>query len=281
MNSRNTLVYGVAYVEMADINLLTTQVQQATYLVNENQVVVASLGAKLDQYNGYLTEATNNRNTALAMLNAVKDMYNNVNSLATNVSMAKKQTDTAMAGIGEVAAGMSDLINKLIFSTEIIEKFGLVVNKQKQINPLIPDTLIALISKAASDANKAIALTLVALQSTYAAQSTVLETQSLTNLENDQAQQLLNKVKQNANLNGDKPTASRFQCNLCADGPGILALMQLNYKNANDAYNASLDNVNMVGMQLAAAQARLDAANTELSSCTAGLAAATAAAYAA
>ena len=282
MNSRNnTLAYGVAYVEMADINLLTTQVQQATYLVDENQAIVTSLSGKLAQYTAYLVEATNNRTDALNILNAVKDMSNNVSSLSSNVAIAKKQTDKATIGISKVAREMSDLINKLIFSTEIIEKFGMVINKQKQINPLIPDTLIALVSKAISDANKAIALTLVALQSSYAAEATALEAQSLTRLEDEQAKLLLSKVQMDANLPNDQLKVAAQHCTLGADGPGILALMLLCYQNANHAYNEALDSVNMVTTQLAAAQSALDTANTELSSYTAGLSAATAAAYAA
>ncbi len=281
LNVLNSLAYGVAYVEMAKINLLTTQVQDATYSVTENQAIVAALSDKLAQFNGYLTEATNNRSNSLNMLNAVKDMHSNVNSLASNVSLANKQTNKATFGISSVAQEMSDLVNKLIFSTELIEKFGQIVNKQKQINPLIPDSLISLISKATTDANKAISLTLVALQSAYAAEATSLAAQSLGNLEDSQAQALLQKITVNANPHKDKPTLPELPVSLTAQGSGILALMQANYADSNQAYNQALHAVNMVTTQLNHAQAALDAANTQLSSYSAGLAAATAAAYAA
>lgn len=279
MNSRDKqLTYGIAYTEMANINLLSTQVQQANFLVAENQAIVTALSAKLDQFNGYLGEASDNRSRALNIYNMAKDVASNCQSLSTNVILADKQMTRASDGMETVAASLADLVGKLIFSVEIIEKFNQIINKQKVINPLIPDTLIALMTKASSDANKAIAFTLVALQSSYAASSTSLEAKSITALEKQQAGALCISVLNNPARSAATTAGASAQA---VDQPGILVLTGVAYRNADLSYRTALQNVTMVTTQLASAQAALDSANTQLSSSAAGLAAATAAAYAA
>lgn len=283
MNSKHKtkLAPGVVYSEIKTINLLSTHVQQATYLVTESQAIVTALIAKLDQFNGYLDEATNNRTDALNLLNDVKNIFNNIVSLAANAKLAKNQIDKGTKEISAVAESMSDLVNKLIFSTEIIYKFSQIISKRKLSNPLIPDALIGLLSKATTDANKAIALTLVALQSSYAAEAISSEAENLMALEEKNANALMDKVKSGANLTNDLSKGIHLKYGPMENSTGILALMQTSYSNANNTYNEALDNVSMVTKQLDAAQSALDTSNTQLSSYSAGLAAATAAAYAA
>jgi len=72
-----------------------------------------------------------------------------------------------------------------------------------------------------------------------------------------------------------------FVVGFTPDCTGVLALVQQAYDKASEKYNQALTNVNIVNQQLAYAQSALATATTSLNSYKAGLAAATAAAYAA
>lgn len=282
----NALAIGVAYTEKARLDGLATQVAEAQYEVDQSQAIVNAETAKFLQFNGFLTAAEANKASALTNLNLAKDVDASVSSLCVSTNLALAQTVTASGTINQVSGDMATLINKLIFSVELIEKFGQLVNKQKLSNPLIPDSLISFMAKATTDANNAVALTLTALQSCYAAEATSLRSLDVIMLENRQVSTLQGTIEQQA-----PPPAAPITTNLMLDGAflvgltpastGVLALVQQAYSNACKKYNQALVNVNTVNQQLAHAQSTLATATTSLNSYKAGLAAATAAAYAA
>jgi len=276
----NYLATGIVYTEKARLDLLSSQVADAQYDVNQQQANVDALQSKSSQFNAFLAEADANKQTALANLNLARDIEASIKSLWSSTGLAKKQSDKASLAVSNVSANMATLINKLIFAVEIIDRFGQLVNKQKSSNPLIPNSLISCITKASSDSNNAIALTLTALQSCYAAETTTLRAQQVIDLQNTQIGNLKTQFENSVTTSRDKLVAE-------ADGiytplgVGLLALSQQAYATFEQKYQQTLADNNMVNQQLAYAQQILAQATTKLRSYQSGLAAATAAAFAA
>lgn len=275
------LVYGIADQKKAELDLLTAQVNQAQYEVVQQQVIVNSLAAKSNQFSSFLTQADANQATALSNFNLVKDAMSSVKSLVASTKLANQQTGAATEGICKVSGKMAELINKLIFSVEIIDKLAQLINKQKTINPLVPDSLITFLSKATADANNAVALTLTALQSCYAAEATLLESKSAMKLGDDQANDLKAKMEQGWNPQKECITTTDCLFGFTDNSDGVVSLLYRAYQSASDKYQAALWDNNSVTKQLTYAQEQLAEATTLLNSYQAGLAAATAAAYAA
>jgi len=283
MNSLVTsLVPGIADSKKADIDSLTDQVENAQYDVEQLQAVVTSLTEKSNQFSGFLAEADANKTISLNNLNLAKDSLANLKNLVASATRAQTQTNTTVTSVSSVSAQLSVLINKLIFSVEVIDKLAQLINKQKAINPIIPDDLIKFLTKATTDANTAVATSLTALTSAYAAEATALESQSITNLELSQIQTLYNKM-----IVGLDPSPlalivkSGFVFGLTDNSTGIVALLKQGYTDSVNDYERALNANNMVTQQLEFAQANLDSAIVRLNSLKSGLAAATAAAYAA
>lgn len=281
----SSLAVGIVYKEKAKLDWLAMQVAEAQYEVDQYQAIVDAETAKSIQFNAYLTAAEVNKTAALTNFNLAIDIDSSVSSLCTSTGLALKQTGTATREIKRVSGEMATLINKLIFTVELIDRFGQLVNKQKLSNPLVPDTLISFMAKATADANNAVALTLAALQSCYVAEATSLRAQQIIALENDQVIELKTTIEQQTMASGQQEAGAvrdgNFIVGFTADCTGVLALVQQAYDKASEKYNQALTNVNIVNQQLAYAQSALATATTSLNSYKAGLAAATAAAYAA
>lgn len=281
----SSLAVGIVYKEKAKLDWLAMQVAEAQYEVDQYQAIVDAETAKSIQFNAYLTAAEVNKTAALTNFNLAIDIDSSVSSLCTSTGLALKQTGTATREIKRVSGEMATLINKLIFTVELIDRFGQLVNKQKLSNPLVPDTLISFMAKATADANNAVALTLAALQSCYVAEATSLRAQQIIALENDQVIELKTTIEQQTMASGQQEAGAvrdgNFIVGFTADCTGVLALVQQAYDKASEKYNQALSNVNIVNQQLAYAQSALATATTSLNSYKAGLAAATAAAYAA
>jgi hypothetical protein len=282
----NSLAVGIVYKEKAQLDWLAMQVAEAQYEVDQYQAIVDAETVKSIQFNAYLTAAELNKAAALTNFNLAIDIDSSVNALCTSTGLALKQTGTATREIKRVSGEMATLINKLIFTVELIDRFGQLVNKQKLSNPLVPDTLISFMAKATADANNAVALTLAALQSCYVAEATSLRSEQIITLENDQVTRLKSTIERQTLVSGTQNVAGlvvdgNFVVGFTPDCTGVLALVQQAYDKASEKYNQALTNVNIVNQQLAYAQSALATATTSLNSYKAGLAAATAAAYAA
>lgn len=281
MTQQHLLVYGIADQKKAELDLLTAQVNQAQYLVAQQQVIVNSLVAKSSQFNSFLAQADADQASALSNLNLVKDAMSSVKALVAGAKLAHQQTNAATFGIVSVSEKMAELINKLVFAVEIIDKLAQLINKQKSINPLVPDSLIAFLSKATTDANNAVALTLTALQSCYAAEAVLLESHGSMKLGDAQVNELKARMEHGWNAAKESLAAAECNCGLTDDCDGILSLLYRAYQTASENYELALQDNNSVTKQLVYAQEQLVTATTMLNSYQAGLAAATAAAYAA
>ncbi|WP_297839987.1 hypothetical protein [Pseudomonas sp.] len=278
----DSMVDGIAVNQSKDIQHLTNQVSLAQNRVAQHQVIVDAIQAKSNQFTALLFQAEHSQASALSNYKRGKDLVSGVDSLAKNYELAKEQGSRVATDISLLSKNMSSLINMLIFSVEVINKATQIVSKQKALNPLVPDTLVAFMSKSTSDANNAVALTLTALQSCYVAESTLLESHNIINLAADQVIVLQSKIKSGWNVSMGVPEAELSGVGADASAnSGVAASLNLFYRNAVKSYKAALVNGDNVSQQLAHAQSQLAFATVKLSSLQAGLRAATAAAYAA
>ena len=175
--------YGVTEQKKAELDALAIQVQNAQYEVSQLQSVVNSLTLKSADFTAFLAAAEADKSTALTNFDLMDAVVANVQDLVSRANTVKIQTSEGNEKLKKTASNLSELVNELIFSVEMIDKLTQLVDKKKALNPLISNDLIQVLTTASADANTAIAATLTALQSVYTAMSTSQGVVELTELE--------------------------------------------------------------------------------------------------
>ncbi len=265
--------YGITEKKKAELDFLKNQVIDATATVQQQQIIVNSLNEKSTKYQGYLLVSESNRSHALSNKNLIDQVIQNAYELGYNSNNAFSKTIISTEKATKVTENISELINKLIYSVEIINKLSNLVIRKKALNPLISDDLISRINTAGTDANNAVSLTLIALKSTLAAEASVLESEAAITLENKQAAKLY------VTLTDEKSIDAPLTLKPVSDF-SIRALLYNAYKNAQIAYEKANSANDETARQLSIATGNLGKAQVRLQSLQSSLAAATAAAYA-
>ena len=266
--------YGVTERKKAELDALTLQVLDAQQQVDQYQAIVTALTAKLNNFQAFLAIDDSNRTNALNNKNLVDQLVQSFLDLQNNSAIAFNEMAEADVITNELAANVNAVIQKLIYSAEMINKLAANVTRKKALNPLISDELVSMLTTAGTDANNAVALTLIALQTAFAAQSTNKESQAATALEYVQSMDVYQLIT-GTDANGNKV--------LDKDGKPVGSLQRLLHK----AYTSSKTNyketqlaIKLTTDQLNDAQISLAAAQVSLQSLQAGLAAGNAAALA-
>ncbi|WP_316632405.1 hypothetical protein [uncultured Flavobacterium sp.] len=265
--------YGITESKKAELDWLKNQVIDATAVVQQQQIIVNSLNEKATKYQGYLLVADSNRTHALGNKNLIDQIIQNASALTFNSKSAFSKTIASTEDATKVAKNISDLINKLIYSVEIINKLSNLVIRKKALNPLISDDLITRINTVGTDANNAVALTLIALKATLAAEASILESEAAITLESKQANKLYLTLTGQASI--DTPLTIKP-----VSDTSIRALLYKAYKDTQIAYDKANTANDETARQLNIATTNLNQAQIRLQSLQSSLAAATAAAYA-
>ena len=251
--------YGITERKKAELDALTIKVLDAQYEVSQCQAIVTALTAKSEEFQGFFADAEAKRAQALNDKNLVDQVVENAKELLQNSKIANDKMSTADTSINDVATQINTVMDQLIYSGEVLNKLANVVAQKKQQNPLISDELISRISDAGKDTNTAVALTLVALKSTFAAQASSGEASAATAVQTPKANELYKKL---------------------TDEGSIKELLTNAYNTANTNYvNARKANMEAT-RQLNIATINLNKAIVKLNSLQAGLSAANAAALA-
>lgn len=267
--------YGITERKKADLDALQIKVVDAQYEVQQESSIVSSLTAKLVKFEGFLAVAEVNKEKALSNSNLVDTVVSNSHTFKSNSEIAFGEMEHANEQMKEVAKNTKFLIDKLIYSAELINKLSNTVIRKKAQNPLISDELVSMVGKAGNDANNAVALTLVALKSTFASQDSNIESQAAAELEYKQSKELYSL------LTGSDSEANVSPKQLAIDeAKSIQGLLHSAYQGAKESYKEMHTACNDLTGQLNSAQSKLDKAQVSLSSLKAGLAAANAAALA-
>lgn len=259
--------YGVTENKKRTLDSLTIQVLNATDEVSQLQSIVTSLTQKLATYNGFLTQADANKMQASSNVNLIEAIIKNAQNLKDNSTIALDEIILARAKTEDVAQNTNSVINKLIYTAEMINKLANLIVRKKAQNPIISDKLVSMVTAAGTNANNAVALTLVALKATFTAQATNEEAKAAATLECLQSEKLLDK------LTVDEKTGSK---NL-----SIQTLLNNAYDDAVTEYNRTQKAYDETLKQLNLKTADLNKAQINLKSLQSGLAAANAAALAA
>ncbi len=260
------LKYGVTENKKRTLDSLTIQVLNATDEVSQLQAIVSSLTDKLTTYQGFLTQADANKTQALNNVNLMNNVVKNALNLKDNSRVALKEVIKANSKTEKVAEKTTSVTNKLIYTAEMINKLANLIIRKKAQNPLISDQLITMITAAGNNANNAVALSLVALNAAFTAQSTNKEVQNTAALETLQAIKLYNKL-----TNDKKTNSPNLSLNTLLINAYNTTVVEFN--KMQSAYNETLNQLNLK-------TADLNKAQINLKSLQSGLAAANAAALA-
>lgn len=269
-------MYGITEKKKAELDALTLEVLDAQHDVQQFQAIVASLNEKFQKFQGFLDEASANANSTLINKNLVEQLVQSVIDLRKNSNITFTEMGLADASTQNLSVQVNSLIGKLIFAAEIINKLANVIIRNKAVNPLISDEMVSRVTAAGSDANAAVALTLIALRSTSAATATNMESQSATSLEYHQSLTFYKMLTGNTQLLEPVNNANKIEG---SDG-SLLKLLSTAHKNAKAHYEQMLKACEIITRQLNNAQSSLNQANMKLRSLQSGLSAGTAAALA-
>jgi hypothetical protein len=276
MSTRINSKYGVTEQKKQEIDTLSQQVLDAQCTVQQLEAIVTSLTAKSTKLQQELVAADNNRTKALSNKDLMNEIVENLLDLKNNSEVVFNETVLADAKIKTVAKEINDVINKLIYSAEVINKLANLVIRKKAINPLISDELVTMVTKAGTDANNAVSLTLVALKSVFTAQATTLESEAAITLELLQVTKLY-ELAIGKEVDGIK---NKLPKNKKGKNVSIEALLDYAYAFNEKMYNMALTASRDTTKQLNNVKRDLSGAQVRLNSLEAGLAAANAAALA-
>ncbi len=258
--------YGITERKKTELDALTIQVINAQGNVSQYQAIVTSLTTKSTDFQTFLAIATKNKTQAYTNKVLVDQLVQSAMGLQSNSDIAFNEIVMANARTKSLTANVNDVMNKLIYSAEVINKLANLVIRKKALNPLISDELVSMISTAGTDANSAVAVTLIALQSTFTAQATVMESETTVALEYTQSIAFTKLLIGDGRHKGSPKS--------------LQALFHQAYTVAKKNYTL-IEKANLrTTKQLDEAKANLNKAQVKLKSLQSGLAAANAAALA-
>ncbi|OYQ36202.1 hypothetical protein CHU95_05275 [Niveispirillum lacus] len=250
------MIPDIAQLKQAEINALTDAVARLQREVVTRQTVIDNLSARAQHFQDRLTEADTARATALATLNQAQSAQSAANGLAGACLESHHQVTAVDESLTNVADAEADLLRQLTFVINLLEKAGQLANKQKASNPLIPDTLIDQLSRAAGDCANVVALALVAQDSCLTASAGLSVTRGTLDLARSQADHLRHDLQPGKHHEA-----------------GVLGHLERLYQRSADHYNAALAVSTNATAQLDHANAALATAKARLASLQAGLAA--------
>jgi hypothetical protein len=263
--------YGITEKKKAELDAKILEVLDAQHDVDQYQAIVASLTQKLNNFQAMLATADNDRTKALNNKNILDQLVQSTKDLLANSDIAFNDIVLADATTKDLAGSLKEVMDKLIYSVELINKLSALVISKKALNPLISDELVTMIGQAGGDANNAVALTLIALQSTFASQAANMESEAAAALEYTQARSLFHT------MTGVDPINSDAIGNTWA--PATLAgMIAQAYVDAKHKFEQRQTATDLVTTQLNLANIKLNKAQVNLRSLQSGLGAGNAAA---
>ena len=266
--------HGVTEKKKAELDALIIEVLDAQHDVDQYQAMVDSLLEKSMKFQVYLSDADSDRAKTLSNRNMVDSLLQSVIDLYGNSKIANTEATDADARTKALATQINTVVNKLIYSADIIKKLGNLVVRRKAQNPLISDELVSILSTVGSDVNNAVALSLVALRSVFAAQASAIETHQGSDLEFKQSVTLYELLTGHDIRDID----NRKNDQEISDNGSLYGKLYKAYEDAKKHYEETHKGYTMTMQQLNHAQVHLNKAQTKLKSLQSGLSAGNAAA---
>ncbi|CAM1367376.1 conserved hypothetical protein [Tenacibaculum sediminilitoris] len=290
--------YGVTEKKKEEIDSLTNQVLNAQDEVEQLQAIVTSLTEKSSKLQVLVQVEEANKAAALNNKELLDQIVDSVIDLLINSKITFDEIISSDKKIKIVAKDIDNVMNKLIYSAEVVNKLSNLIIRKKSQNPLISDELVAMVNTAGIDANNAVALTLTALNSVFASQATTIESEGTMSLELLQAIRLYEFITGEdlvSVMNEDKTVfiaklqsykrkkiiiIEEISINVKQEKDNIKELIYMAYGRASFIYTQTLKASKNALEQLSEAESKLSEATIKLNSLQSGLAAANAAALA-
>jgi hypothetical protein len=271
---RRITKYGITESKKAQLDALNLSVINAQHSVDQFQSIVTSLSEKTINFQGFLALADINRTQTYNNKKLVDQMVQGALDLLNNSEIASREIATARNQTNELDKQLKSVIDKLIYTAELIDKLSNIIIRKKALNPLISDELVSLIGTAGKDANNAVALTLIAVKSSFTANALNIESEAALILSYTQSIDFYQFLtgKSQPTIKDNKPSNVK---------PNSLeSTLNTAYQNAKNNYQRIEKALIVTTNQLNDAKSSLDKAQVKLKSLQAGLAAANAAALA-
>jgi ABC-type phosphate transport system auxiliary subunit len=261
---------GITEQKKAELDALVIKVTDAEHQVEQFQAIVDSLTTKSANFQGFLATAEADRTQAYNNKVLVDQVVQSALDLRGNSQTTFDEITKADARTKELAAGIKIVMDRLLYSAQVIDNISNKIIRKKSVNALISDDLISMLATAGKAANDAVALTLTALKATFAAECSNMETEAALALEFKQSAVLYSTlITDPANTDDSKIPPLSIKNSLHK----AYTTADTNYKQMDIAYQ-------MTVKQLASATSVLTKAQIKLRSLQQGLAAANAAAMA-
>jgi len=264
---------GITEAMKAELDALALQAMDAQFEADRTQAVVNSITEKYNNFQNYLALTDSMRTQALTNKNTINELVQSALNLQINSSIAFDNVLQADQEMKSLASQITNVMNKLVYSAEIINKLSNLVIRKKASNPLISDDLISLFKSAGYEVNNAVSLTLISFQSVFAAQASAIKSEQALALEYLQAKELL-KVLTGLTLE-EMPDDGAIP--VSKTDKSLYALLHCMYDTATANYETAIIALDAITRQLNMARARLNRSQIKLKSLQAGLAAANAA----
>lgn len=280
--SKKSGKYGITEKKKAELDALKLKVLDAGYEVDQYIAIEASLNDRLNTLQSSLVAAENNRTLTLNNRNIFDQLLQSALDLNNNSEIALQEMQRANGKTKALSEKIRTVMDMLIYSAEIINKLSLLVSKKKDVNPLISDELLRRVNQAGVDANTAVASTLVALKSAFAASAANTEAEATTALGYVQSvalyQMLIRTETQPRHKKNEEVTGPESKDDTKA--VSLKALLYQAYSRAKLQYDRTQTACITTTQQLNEVRGLLNKAQIKLKSLQSGLAAANAAALA-
>ncbi len=175
--------YGINEKKKANVSALSDSVEKLHFHLAQQQSVVDSLTQKSLEFSSSLAMAERKRELASSQSDLAIEVVSCIKTIKRKSNLVKKQTDKSDSKINKTVSQMTQLVRQVIFAVEIVNKLVALIQKKKSSGAIISAELSNVMVSAATDANTAVATTLVALRSCHVAMATGEECSQLTEQE--------------------------------------------------------------------------------------------------
>lgn len=286
MTQKNKGKVGFTEKKKRELDDLGNQVINAQYEVDQLQATVIAVSNKSQKTIACLVMSEADKIHALNNKNLLEEVVEKALTLRDNSKLVFDKICITNITTKQLAKDTKILMDKLIYSAEMINKLSMLIIRKKALNPLISDELVSIVNTAGKDANNAVALTLVALKSSFTAQASSIECEAAVALEYAQAILLYQVLTGTIEVYDKTPENmdENFTPNPAPKNDGtktcLQDLLDNAYLNAKSQHELLYTANGEITKQLNTANAKSNKAQITLKSLQSGLAAATAAALA-
>jgi len=151
---------------------------------------INSLTYELRALNSLLDRVTSDKSQILSIQKQYEQILQDSRALKQLSSDCLNNINSANRRSIAIAKETKDLVDHLMYSSDLVTKLANLIVRKKALNPLISQELITQVIQSTKDTDKAIALSLITLKSSFTAESACLSSQAALSLINEECNTL-------------------------------------------------------------------------------------------